>query len=204
MQRFPMPATGAAPGDHSSWRQSFWLALLVLASVAFSRGFACVTPFVAFAVAAALIFNRRQGIALVLGVWLANQIVGYGFLAYPWTADSLAWGLAIGVASLLATVAARGLASAMVGLARPVVAFLAAFAIYEGALYAVALALGGTQNFSLGIDAGVFGVNAGALLGLFVLERIGVMVGLARRTSARQWLRARRAHRSMPRGQAAE
>jgi hypothetical protein len=33
------------------WRRPIWIALLVAASIAFSLGFACATPFAAFAAA---------------------------------------------------------------------------------------------------------------------------------------------------------
>jgi hypothetical protein len=48
------------------------------ASIAFSLGFACATPFAAFAAAASLIMNRRDAMLLVALVWLANQGVGFG------------------------------------------------------------------------------------------------------------------------------
>lgn len=135
-----------------AWRQHLWLALLVAASVAFSRGFACVTPFAAFAAAAALTLRRRDAALLVIGVWLANQIVGYAFLAYPWTVDSVVWGIALGVASLLATLGARrvAIATAAAGqVVQSLAAFLAAFAVFEATLFVVAITiLGSVENFA--------------------------------------------------------
>ena len=64
------PQSHAVPID---WRRPIWIALLVIASIAFSLGFACATPFAAFAAAAALTMNRRDAMLLVGLVWLANQ-----------------------------------------------------------------------------------------------------------------------------------
>lgn len=91
----------------TGWRHHLWLALLVCASVAFSLGFACATPFAAFGNGAALTLNRRDAILLTGAVWLANQFVGFIILRYPWTITSFACGFAIGAAAILATLAAR-------------------------------------------------------------------------------------------------
>src|SRR5215470_851248 len=83
------------------WRRPTWIALLVAASIAFSLGFACATPFAAFAAAAALTMNRRSALLLVGLVWLANQGTGFIVLHYPWRTDSLAWGAGLGIVALL-------------------------------------------------------------------------------------------------------
>ncbi len=164
------------------WRHHLWLALLVAASVAFSLGFACAAPFAAFAAAAALTLSRWNALLLIGAVWLANQIVGYAVLGYPWTANSLAWGIALGFVAVLATLAARGAALRFEGADRvvvPLATFLAAFAVYEGALFAVAVAmLGGTEDFAPAILGRIFAINAVAMVGLFVLNRVAVAVGL--------------------------
>lgn len=157
----------------------FWLALLVAASVAFSLGFACAVPLAAFAAAAALTLSRWNALLLIGAVWVANQIVGYAVLGYPWTANSLAWGVALGVVSVLATLAARGAALPFEGAGRVVVpfaAFLAAFAVYEGALFAVSVALlGGMEDFTPAIIGRIFAINTVAMVGL--LNRVGGGVG---------------------------
>jgi hypothetical protein len=74
------------------WRHLVWLGLLISASVAFSLGLACATPFAAFAAAAALTLSRRDALVLVTSVWFANQLVGFTVLHFPWTANTFAWG----------------------------------------------------------------------------------------------------------------
>jgi len=73
-------------------RRAGWITLLTIASVLFSFALTCATPFPALASLAALHMNRRDAFALIGVSWLANQIVGYGFLHYPQTWDSFAWG----------------------------------------------------------------------------------------------------------------
>ena len=164
------------------WGQEFWLALLVVASAAFSFVFACATPFAAFATAAALTLSRRDAVRLTVAVWLANQVLGYAVLNYPWTANSFAWGAVLGAAAVLTTVAARGVALRLAGRSYGVLALatlLAAFMVYEGGLFAVAVALlGGTESFTPLIVGRIFSVNVVALIGLSALHRVGVGVGL--------------------------
>ena len=120
----------------TGWRRPIWIALLVAASVAFSLGFACATPLAAFAAIAALSMPRKDALLLIGLVWTANQAVGFSVLHYPWTADCFAWGVGLGIVALLATLGAKWTAERFNPLGRlaSAMAFLAAFAIYEGLL----------------------------------------------------------------------
>ena len=175
--------------DDTGWGHEFWLALLVAASAAFSFVFACATPFAAFGAAAALTLSRRDALRLTVAVWLANQVLGYAVLQYPWTANSFAWGAVLGAAAILTTVAARGVALRLAGRSdgvRALATLLAAFMVYEGVLFAVAMAwLSGTESFTLLIVGRVFSVNVIALIGLYALHRVGVAVGLVGPSSLR-------------------
>jgi hypothetical protein len=173
---------GVLSADDTSWGHQLWLALLVAASATFSFVFACATPFAAFAAAAALTLSRRDALRLTVAVWLANQVLGYAVLKYPWTANSFAWGAVLGAAAVLTTVAARGVTLRLAGRSYGVLALatlLAAFMVYEGVLFAVAVAwLGGTESFTPLIVGRIFSVNVVALIGLYALHRVGVGVGL--------------------------
>jgi hypothetical protein len=173
-------AVGSA--DDTGWGHQLWLALLVAASAAFSFVFACATPFAAFSAAAALTLSRRDALRLTVAVWLANQVLGYAVLKYPWTANSFAWGAVLGAAAILTTVAARGVALRLAERSYGVLALatlLAAFMVYEGVLFAVAVALlGGTESFTLPIVGRIFSVNAVALVGLYSLHLVGAAAGL--------------------------
>jgi hypothetical protein len=126
--------------------------------------------------------SRRTALLLVGVVWLANQIVGYCCLGYPFTGNSFAWGGALGAVALLATETARAVAlrvqrtDPLVG---PLVSFITAFAVYEAALFVVAItALGGMDAFTPAIIGRIFVINAVAMIGLLVLNRLAIASGL--------------------------
>jgi len=158
----------------SGWRWYFWLVLLVCCSVAFSLSFACATPFATFSAIGALTLSRRDSAVLTAGVWFANQVVGFTMLKYPWTVSCVAWGIALGLAAMLATFAARWVTDALVGkawIARYAAALLAAFAVFEVILFLVGLLiLGGMEGFSLAIVSRIFAINGGAFLAISILN----------------------------------
>jgi hypothetical protein len=110
-----------------------------------------VTPFAAFAVAAAYTLSARAAVLTFLCIWLANQVIGFGILGYPWTVDTVLWGLAIGAAALLAY-AFAGLTMAWLARRNLVIALGAAlvmaFGAYEAGLFLVTFALGGEEAFT--------------------------------------------------------
>jgi hypothetical protein len=160
------------------WFRPLWLGLLITAIAALTTGYTCITPFAAFAVIAATTLSRRDAVILTVALWLTNQAVGFGVLNYPWTAPTLAWGVAIGaaavIAALVAHAAVRQLA-AFHALARMAAGFAGAFVLYEIALYAVAVTmLGGTGAFAPAIVGQVLFVNAVTLVGLVSLHQLVV------------------------------
>jgi hypothetical protein len=173
----------------TGWRLALWLLLLIASSIALSLGFACAVPFAAFAAVAALTLDRSNALLLIGGVWLANQIVGFAVLDYPWTADTFAWGIVLGIVAILATVAAWTIARRFGGSAAVVaspLAFAGAFIVYEVGLFVVAATLlGGTEDFAWAIVARIFEINAAAFVGLLVINRLGVATGLAARPATR-------------------
>lgn len=164
------------------WFRPLWLALLIIAIAALTTGYACITPFAAFAVIAATTLSRRDAVMLAAALWLTNQVVGFGVLDYPWTASTLAWGVAIGAAAVIATLAAYraiGRLATVHVLARLAAGFVAAFVLYEVVLYAVAVSmLGGTEAFAPAIVGQVLFANAVTLAGLVALHRL-VVAGTA-------------------------
>jgi hypothetical protein len=167
----------------ANWRRLVWLGLLISASVAFSLGLACATPFAAFAAAAALTLPRRDALVLVTSVCFANQLVGFTLLHYPWTANTFAWGVALVVVAVLATLASQWAVKRSAD-AAPVfsffVTFLLAFVVYEAALFALSVGLlGGAEVFTGAIQGRVFVINAAAFIGLLALNRLGASAGFA-------------------------
>jgi hypothetical protein len=169
-------------------RRWAWIGLLGGASSGFSLVFACATPFVALVTLAALNMSRRDAFIVTGAVWLANQAVGYGILGYPRTFDSYAWGVAIGVAVLLALLVARAIGERFERNG-PFVstgfAFLSAFAVYELALYVASFWLSSSDPaFSWLIVGYILQVNALGLVGLAIVRLGASAIGLETRPSA--------------------
>jgi hypothetical protein len=169
--------------DNLAVRRAGWMVILTAATIASSLVFACATPFVALATLAALCMNRRDAFIVTGLTWVANQAVGYGFLHYPHTWDSFAWGIAIGVAAMIATALAVEVGSVLrrFGWLLTVLAsFTAAFAGYEITLYTVTAVLPSDASaFSVAVVFYILKVNVVALGGLLALQYIGAWTGLA-------------------------
>jgi len=172
------------PTEARCW---LWILLLTAASVFVTLGMACATPFAALATLAALHMSRRDGLALIGIAWLADQAVGYGLLGYPRTANSVAWGVILGVSAFAALLAARALADrrrGRGGLMTGAAAFVGAFVAYEAVLVAATAVLAsGAEAFSLPIVGWVLRVNLLSLAGLLILHRLAVWIGLVTRAS---------------------
>jgi hypothetical protein len=172
------------------WLRPLWLGLLIAASAALTTVYTCITPFAAFAVIAATTLSRGHALVVTVAVWLANQAVGFGVLHYPWTGKTFAWGIAIGGAAVVGTLAAQGTVARLGSFRSPVRAlagFVSAFALYQLALYAVAASiLGGTGAFAPRIIGQVLLVNTVTFVGLLGLRQLVEAAGsLARRSRAR-------------------
>jgi len=165
--------------------------------VAFSLGFACAVPLAAFAAAAALTLSRGDALALIFLVWLANQLVGFSVLGYPWDPSTFAWGIALGIIAVVATLLSQWTAGRLAGAARAfnfAVTFLVAFAVYEAALLLVsATLLGGTEVFTAEIQGRILAINAAAFVGLLALNRLAISAGLVANRSVRGSLTERHA-----------
>lgn len=162
-------------------RRTLWLTMLTAASLIFSYGLACAAPMAAFAAIGALTLPRREAVILVVAVWLANQLAGFVLLDYPTSANSIAWGVVIGVAALAGLVAAQIVAARMADsnpIALWISSFLAAFVVYQVALFIPGVvALGGLASFAPAVVLEVFLLNAMAFAGLAGFHRIGIATG---------------------------
>ena len=170
-----------SPAPISSPREFIWLILLLLSSLVFTLGFSCATPLAAFGAIAAVAFSRRDALILCGAVWFVNQVVGYTILRYPWSVNSVSWGLVLGGVTIIATLSSGWIYrhSKTPYLLRLVVAFITAFAVFEVALFAVALfVLGGVQDFAADIVVRILAINGGTFVGLLVLHWLAVTVGL--------------------------
>lgn len=159
-----------------------WIALIAGLTVIGSFALACVAPMAAVAALAALTLRRTQGLLLVLVAWVVNQAVGFVLLSYPHTTDTYAWGAAIGVASVLGYVAAAAVAPrAKSTLVATLIAFAAAFVVYQAALYAFGVATSyAGDSFSLSVVGEVLAINAVAYAGFLLIHRAAVALSLVK------------------------
>lgn len=164
------------------WRQPVWLATLAAASVAASLGLACAVPLGAFAALGALTLERRSAVTMIILVVVANQIIGFTILLYPRDGATFAWGPVFLLAGVSATLAAFSIKERCVSLGPAlsvIVTFLAAFITYETVFFAVSLASHSEMDaYSAPIVARIFEVNLAVFVGLMVMERIAVALGL--------------------------
>ena len=180
-------------GERSETAQSravkaAWIGLLIVPSVVATGALACVAPFAAVAALAGLTLARREALAAVLALWIGNQAVGFLSLGYPMDANTLGWGLAMGVAALLAVLAAERVRARRdaAGLA---IAFAAAFVVNQVAMWAASAILGAGAGFTPDVIAYVAVINAVWFVALAAGHL--VLVALAERR-ARAALAARR------------
>jgi hypothetical protein len=164
--------------------QPWFLPALLIAVSAFSSWeFACITPFVAFALTAAYALPIWTAALTSVGIWTANQAVGLVVLGYPWDGNTVLWGIAIGAAAVAAAVLASAIFRLAIRnhVAAVAAAFVMAFGIYEGWLFLAALALGGREDFTPAIIGHVALLNLGwtvALIGTYeVLRYAGLLSG---------------------------
>lgn len=168
--------------DSCAARRFGWISVLTVASIASSIAFACATPFAALAAFAAVYMDRRDAFIVTAITWVTNQAVGYGFLHYPHTWDSFAWGIAIGAGAMIAMALAAKIGSALrpFGWVRTLASFAAALAGYGIALYAATAVLPSDSSvFSLAVALYILKVNVVAFGGLLVLQYTGARIGLA-------------------------
>jgi hypothetical protein len=170
-----LPSGTATTANTSSLVTWLWPALLAVAAVGGSLVLTCVVPFAAFAVATASTLRLRSALGTMAIIWLANQAVGFGALGYPWTLNTALWGLAIGAAAVLATLAASGVLGrfhALPGWLRLPLTFGTAFVVYEVALLAVAFILGSGDVFAPAIIGRLALIDAAWLGGLVLVHAV--------------------------------
>lgn len=161
---------------YPSFMASFvWGAILTVAVIAGSLALSCVAPLSALAVALGATLGLRTSLFTMTLVWLVNQAIGFTLFHFPRTANSLWWGVAIGLAAVLITIMAHWAMrrmSASKAVVRLIVAFVLTFAVYEAALWAAALVLGGRDMFTLSIVTQVGLINGAWLSAIVALNEI--------------------------------
>ena len=154
---------------------SVWAVVLTLAVILGSLALSCVAPLCALAVALATTLGLRASLSVMALVWVVNQAIGFTLFHFPRTANSLWWGLAIGIAALSIVIVARAAmrrTSHWSPWLRVCLALIASIAFYEAVLFGAASILGGRDMFTLSIVSQVALINAAWLLAIVVLNEI--------------------------------
>jgi hypothetical protein len=170
---------------HPSFMASFvWTMILTLAVIAGTFALSCVTPFAALAVALAGTVGLRTSLGVMIAVWFANQVIGFGFFHFPHTANTFLFGVAIGAAAVVTTIVAAAVLkkiSSRPATFRLCLALLLSFAAYEATLLPAALLFGDVETFRPAVVAQLALINAGSLVGMVVLNEVAA-------ASCRPWL----------------
>jgi hypothetical protein len=169
--------------SESALKTGLWIFLLTVAGVLTTFVLACATPVAAFAALAALYMRRNAAIALMVAVWAAGQVIGFGFLHYPHTAGTFAWTGALLICSLMTLeggfFAAR---SRVTPLVRAVMIVLATMIVFKAAIYLFGTVLGGNGSaFNPVYVFKYIWTNALTFVVLLALHRIAVVTGLVAR-----------------------
>lgn len=161
---------------------TLWIMLLTLASMATSFALACTAPVAALAALAAVHLRRRDGIALALAAWGANQAVGFLFLHYPHDPKTLLWGLGLGTAaagSAIGAYAALARLRLRSTAARLAIAYVAAFVAGKLVTLCWAAVLGGVAiTLHPGYSLDQFLRNGAILIGLYAFYRLLRALGM--------------------------
>lgn len=156
-----------------SSRTGLWSASLVALVVGGSFLAGCLEPLVAVAVIAAGALPLGRALLLTAAVWLAGQAVGFGLHDYPRDAQTVSWGVGLGVAALAATLAAAPASRAFAG--QPVwlragAAFVAAFVANQVVILGVEQVVTGACEVRPGVISLVGLVNAVWLAVLLLID----------------------------------
>lgn len=161
---------------------TLWIMLLTLASMATSFALACTAPVAALAALAAVHMRRRDGIALALAAWGANQAVGFLVLHYPHDPKTLLWGVGLGTAAAGSAIGAHAALDRLKvrsTIAKLAIAYVAAFVAGKLVTLCWAAVLGGVAiTLNPGYSLDQFVRNGAILIGLYGFYRLLVALGV--------------------------
>ncbi len=160
---------------HSPPRTALWSAGLAGLVLGGCLLVGCLEPLVAVAVIAAGALPLGRALLLTAAIWAAGQAIGFGLHDYPRDAQTISWGLGLGVAALVSTGAAAAALAAFPG--KPVwlragVAFVAAFVANQIVILGVEQVVTGACVVRPGVISTVGLINAAWLAGLLALETV--------------------------------
>ncbi|NJL19910.1 MAG: hypothetical protein HC895_02345 [Leptolyngbyaceae cyanobacterium SM1_3_5] len=107
-------------------------------------------PLVALGAIAGTTLSPRRALLAAIALWFASQLYGFGLRGYPQTVEAIAWGLAIGLGTLLVTaIASLRPASSRTDFRRHCLwigaSAIAGFAVFQGIIFSLGWLLTGTH-----------------------------------------------------------
>ncbi|MGF1482046.1 MAG: hypothetical protein ACFB4I_21625 [Cyanophyceae cyanobacterium] len=81
---------------HNRWLPFALLAIATASNVVYAH-----PPLVAFATMSGVMLTRQRAVTVALLSWLINQGIGFGLRGYPLTGVAFAWGILMGLGTLL-------------------------------------------------------------------------------------------------------
>ncbi|MCJ8311139.1 MAG: hypothetical protein HRU27_19415 [Rhizobiaceae bacterium] len=164
-------------------QKPIWMTVLIMAAVILSFALDCGMPFAGLGALAVLALTPRDAAALAGFGWLANQVIGFGFLGYPIDVLTLAWGGALGLSSLAAvggSLMALRLSKSDNPLKQVSLSFLGAWAAQQLTVLAATVLLGGTETaFAPSVVWFIFWTNTLAFAALMSIQLLGARAGIA-------------------------
>jgi hypothetical protein len=156
-------------------RTGLWSAGLVTLVLGGCLLIGCLEPLVAVAVIAAGALPLRRALLLTGAVWLSGQAIGFGLHHYPRDAQTISWGVGLGVAAFASAVAAAATLKSSAG--RPIwlragAAFVAAFVANQLVILGAEQIVTGACEVRPGVISLVGAVNAAWLAGLLAFDAI--------------------------------
>jgi len=113
----------------------------------------CAAPLAGFGAIAGATLPKPKAIVAVVLMWLVGQVLGFGFMGYPWDLSTAAWGIVLGLAAMasmfLASLKPSFSQKDLLGHALWLsISAIAGFALYELVIWSSGFILGAAHGFS--------------------------------------------------------
>lgn len=161
----------------NSWPRWLWISMLLTGAALLSPAYHCGFPLVAFVTIAALTSGRQDALFTSVAVLLTHETLIFASQHHHATNSALTWAAAFGVIAVMSCETVNFVCRRWNGFAGAIVAFVAAYAVYELSVIAFCATTGrGVESFSLSVVTSIFMRNVYTFGGLWALYAIGAAV----------------------------
>lgn len=164
-----------------SWPRWLWISTLLIAAALLSPAYHCGFPLAAFATVAALTLGRQHALLASGAVLLTHETIIFASQHHHASAVSMAWAVAFALLALLCCETSGFVWRRCSTILGAVLAFFAAYAVYELSVITISLASGrAAESFTFATMTRIFLRNAYTFGGLWGLSVIVAAVRLDR------------------------